>query len=168
MNLINILLATVLGINGGFYDFSFTTLEGRKVSMSEFKGKKVLIFNSASKCGYTPQLADFEKLYKENGGKLVVIGFPSNEFNQEHKESDKIGEVCYGKYSVSFIMAEKVSVNGNDAHPLFKWLTSQPNNDFTGAIKWNFEKFLVDEKGNLIRRWRSGTSPLSPEVKAAI
>ena len=160
MNLFSILFASILTIQGGFYDFSFTTLEGRTVNMAEFKGKKVLIFNSASKCGYTPQLGEFEQLSKKYGSKLVIIGFPSNEFMQEHKESEKIGEVCYGKYQVTFIMAEKVQVNGNEAHPLFKWLTTQENKNFTGSIKWNFEKFLVDEKGTLIHRWRSGVSPL--------
>jgi glutathione peroxidase len=168
MNLISILFATVIGIQGGFYDFSFKTLEGRTVNMAEFKGKKVLIFNSASKCGYTPQLGEFEQLSKKYGSKLVIIGFPSNEFMQEHKESEKIGEVCYGKYQVTFIMAERVQVNGNEAHPLFKWLTSQQNKDFTGAIKWNFEKFLVDEKGTLIHRWRSSVSPLGSEITSAL
>jgi glutathione peroxidase len=168
MNLISILIATVIGFQGGFYDFSFKTLEGRTVNMAEFKGKKVLIFNSASKCGYTPQLGEFEQLSKKYGSKLVIIGFPSNEFMQEHKESEKIGEVCYGKYQVTFIMAERVQVNGNEAHPLFKWLTSQQNKDFTGAIKWNFEKFLVDEKGTLIHRWRSSVSPLGSEITSAL
>jgi glutathione peroxidase len=168
MNLFTILFASIMGIQGGFYDFSFKTLEGRTVNMSEFKGKKVLIFNSASKCGYTPQLGEFEQLSKKYGSKLVIIGFPSNEFMQEHKESEKIGEVCYGKYQVTFIMADRVQVNGNEAHPLFKWLTAQENKDFTGAIKWNFEKFLVDEKGNLVRRWRSSVSPLSAEITSAL
>ncbi len=168
MNLFTILFASIMGIQGGFYDFSFKTLEGRTVNMSEFKGKKVLIFNSASKCGYTPQLGEFEQLSKKYGSKLVIIGFPSNEFMQEHKESEKIGEVCYGKYQVTFIMAERVQVNGNDAHPLFQWLTAQENKDFTGAIKWNFEKFLVDEKGNLVRRWRSSVSPLAAEITSAL
>jgi glutathione peroxidase len=168
MNLFTILFASIMGIQGGFYDFSFKTLEGRTVNMSEFKGKKVLIFNSASKCGYTPQLGEFEQLSKKYGSKLVIIGFPSNEFMQEHKESEKIGEVCYGKYQVTFIMAERVQVNGNDAHPLFQWLTAQQNKDFTGAIKWNFEKFLVDEKGNLVRRWRSSVSPLAAEITSAL
>jgi glutathione peroxidase len=168
MNLFSILFASILTIQGGFYDFSFTTLEGRTVNMAEFKGKKVLIFNSASKCGYTPQLGEFEQLSKKYGSKLVIIGFPSNEFMQEHKESEKIGEVCYGKYQVTFIMAEKVQVNGNEAHPLFKWLTTQENKNFTGSIKWNFEKFLVDEKGTLIHRWRSGVSPLASEITSAL
>lgn len=168
MNLLTVLLSLTLSMPGSFYDFSFKTLDGREVKMTDFKGKKVLIFNSASMCGYTGQLAEFEKLFKENNGKLVVIGFPSNDFMQEHKEDNKIGEVCYGKYNVTFIMAEKVKVKGNEAHPLFKWLTETQNKDFTGPIKWNFEKFLVDENGTLVHRWRSNVSPVSPEVTSSL
>jgi len=168
MNLLTVLLSLTLSMPGSVYDFSFKTLDGREVKMTDFKGKKVLIFNSASMCGYTGQLAEFEKLFKENNGKLVVIGFPSNDFMQEHKEDTKIGEVCYGKYNVTFIMAEKVKVKGNEAHPLFKWLTETQNKDFTGPIKWNFEKFLVDENGTLVHRWRSNVSPVSPEVTSSL
>lgn len=169
MNLLTILLSLTLSMPpAGIYDFSFKTLDGKEVKMSDFKGKKILIFNSASMCGYTPQLAEFEELNKKYAGKLVVIGFPSNDFMQEHKEEAKIGEVCYGKYNVSFIMADKVKVKGEDASPIFKWLTTQENKDFTGSIKWNFEKFLVDENGKLVRRWRSSVTPTSTEVTSAL
>jgi len=153
---------------GTVYDFSFQTLEGKEIKMSDFKGKKILIFNSASKCGYTPQLAEFEALHKKFGDKLVIVGFPSNEFMQEHKEKAEIGEVCYGKYSVTFPMADKVKLKGEGADPLFKWLTEQPNPDFTGAIKWNFEKFLIDENGKLVHRWRSNVSPSSAEITSKL
>jgi glutathione peroxidase len=168
MNLIAFLFAMVFPTSDGIYDFSFTTLEGREVKMSEFKGRKILIFNSASMCGYTGQLAQFEELNKKYSGKLVVIGFPSNDFMQEHKDKTKVGEVCYGKYNVTFIMAEPVKVKGKEAHPIFKWLTQQDNPDFKGDINWNFEKFLIDENGKLIRRWRSKTSPTSAEITSAL
>lgn len=169
MNWLSILLAiTTFTTSPSIYDYSFKTLEGKEVKMANFKGKKILIFNSASMCGYTGQLADFEVLNKKYGKKLVIIGFPSNDFMQEKKESSEIGEVCYGKYNVTFTMAEKVKVKGSDASPIFQWLTSQPNPDFTGAIKWNFEKFLIDENGKLIHRWRSNTSPVSEEVTSSL
>lgn len=172
MNLLATLLVSLslhlAAPTGNIYDFSFKTLDGKEVKMADFKGKKILIFNSASMCGYTPQLADFEAIHKKYGDKLVIIGFPSNDFMQEHKEGTEIGEVCYGKYHVTFLMADRVKVKGENASPLFQWLTGQPNPDFTGAIKWNFEKFLIDEKGNLVHRWRSNVSPASPEVTAAL
>lgn len=169
MNFLSILLAiTTFASAPSFYDFSFKTLEGKEIKMSAFKGKKVLIFNSASMCGFTGQLADFEVLHKKYGDKLVIIGFPSNDFMQEHKDKEAIGSVCYGKYNVSFYMSEVVKVKGEGASPLFKWLTSEENPDFTGNIKWNFEKFLVDEKGKLVHRWRSKTSPVDAEVTAAL
>lgn len=169
MNLLSILLAfTTLTHTSSIYDFSFKTLEGKEIKMSEFKGKKILIFNSASMCGYTPQLAQFEELHKKYADKLVIIGFPSNEFMQEKKEKAEIGKVCYGQYKVTFIMSDVVKLNGEGAAPLFKWLTSQENPDFTGGIKWNFEKFLIDEKGKLIHRWRSKTSPTSSDVTSSL
>lgn len=166
--LFSIALHTTAPTAGSIYDFSFTTLEGKEVKMADFKGKKILIFNSASMCGYTPQLTDFEAIHKKYGEKLVIIGFPSNDFMQEHKEGAKIGEVCYGKYNVTFIMGDRVKVKGEGISPIFDWLTSQPNPDFTGPIKWNFEKFLIDENGKLVHRWRSNVSPASPEVTAQL
>lgn len=169
MNLLSILLAiTTLTSTPSIYDYSFKTLDGQEVKMSQFKGKKILIFNSASMCGYTPQLADFETLHKQYGDKLVIIGFPSNEFLQEKKDKSEIGEVCYGKYHVTFTMADKVKVNGDGADPIFKWLTTQENPDFTGDIKWNFEKFLIDENGKLVHRWRTKISPTSDQITASL
>lgn len=152
----------------GIYGYQFNTLEGKPQSMETFKGKKILIFNSASMCGYTKQLDDFEALNKKYGDKLVIIGFPSNDFMQEKKTTEDIGAVCYGKYNVTFTMAERVKVKGTSAHPIFRWLVSQPNPDFSGEIKWNFEKFLINEDGKLIRRWKSGISPLAEEVVSAL
>lgn len=147
------------------YDFSFTTLEGQSVSFSKFRGKKVLIVNTASRCGYTPQYADLQELHEQYKDKVVVVGFPANNFGaQEPGTNDQIKEFCQKNYGVSFYMSQKVSVKGEDMAPLFRWLTTQPNPDFTGDIKWNFEKFLLDENGRLIRRFRSGVNPQDKDV----
>jgi glutathione peroxidase len=150
----------------GFYDFSFKTLEGKEISMSQFKGKKVLIVNTASKCGYTPQYAELEKLNDTYGKKgLVIIGFPANDFmGQEPGSNSEIKDFCQKNYGVSFLMSEKITVKGPKTPELFKWLMEQPNPDFTGKINWNFEKFLIDENGKLIHRFRSGVKPLAPEL----
>ncbi len=143
------------------YDFSFTSIDGKKIELSEFKGKKILIVNTASKCGFTKQYKDLQDLHNSYGEGLVIIGFPANNFgNQEPGANEEIKEFCQENYGVSFLMAEKVEVKGDKINPLFKFLTEQPNPDFTGEIKWNFEKFLVDENGKLIHRYRSQISPM--------
>lgn len=149
------------------YGFSFTTLSGEKKSFADYKGKKILIVNTASMCGYTPQYGDLEKLYEMKKDRLVIVAFPSNSFMQEHGKNEKIGEVCE-KFSVSFPVSQPVEVRGNNIDPVFKWLTEQPNLDFTGNIKWNFEKFLVDEQGKLIHRYRSATTPLDENITGVI
>ena len=147
------------------YDFKFTTLEGQEVKMSDFKGKKILIVNTASKCGFTKQYKDLEELHKTYGNKLVIIGFPANNFGQQEPGSNaQIQEFCEQNYGVDFLMAEKVDVKGDQISPLFKYLTAQENPDFKGDIKWNFEKFLIDENGKLVHRFRSATNPLDPAI----
>ncbi|MCX7769286.1 MAG: glutathione peroxidase [Flavobacteriales bacterium] len=147
------------------YDFSFTTLDGQTVPFSKFRGKKVLIVNTASRCGYTPQYADLQELHEKYKDKVVIVGFPANNFGaQEPGTNDQIKEFCQKNYGVTFYMSQKVSVKGDDMAPLFRWLTTQPNPDFTGDIKWNFEKFLLDENGRLIRRFRSGVNPLDKDI----
>lgn len=137
--------------------------------LSSYKGRKILIVNTASKCGYTPQYAELEALSKKYKGKVTVIAFPANNFlHQEPGTNQEIKTFCTKKYGVTFPVAAKVSVKGDDIHPLFQWLISQPNPDFTGNIKWNFEKFLIDENGKLIRRYRSGTKPMDPEIINAL
>ncbi|MCX7649029.1 MAG: glutathione peroxidase [Flavobacteriales bacterium] len=151
------------------YDFSFTTLDGKTIPFSQFRGKKVLIVNTASRCGYTPQYADLQELHEARKDKLVIVGFPANNFGaQEPGTNDQIKEFCEKNYGVTFYMSRKVSVKGADMDPLFKWLTTASNPDFTGDIKWNFEKFLIDEKGQLIRRFRSGVKPDSKELLSAL
>jgi glutathione peroxidase len=133
--------------------------------MSDFKGKKILIVNTASKCGFTKQYKDLEELHKTYGNKLVIIGFPANNFGQQEPGSNaQIQEFCEQNYGVDFLMAEKVDVKGDQISPLFKYLTAQENPDFKGDIKWNFEKFLIDENGKLVHRFRSATNPLDPAI----
>jgi glutathione peroxidase len=148
------------------YDFSFKTLDGKVVKLSTFKGKKILIVNTASKCGYTVQYSDLEKLHQQYGKNVVLIGFPQGNFGgQELGTNAEIKQFCTGgKYNTSFLLAEKSSVKGDDISPLFKYLTTQANPDFTGDIKWNFEKFLINEKGQLVHRYRSAVKPLDPAI----
>lgn len=147
------------------HDFSFTTIEGKEVKLAEFKGKKLLLVNTASKCGFTPQYKELEQLHQQYGKNLVIIGFPANNFgNQEPGSNEDIAAFCEQNYGVTFLIAEKVDVKGENIHPLFKFLTEQPNPDFTGDINWNFEKFLVDENGKLLHRYRSKIKPLDPII----
>jgi glutathione peroxidase len=151
------------------YDFHATTIDGQRADFSAYKGKKLLIVNTASECGYTPQYAGLQKLYEAYGDRLVVIAFPANNFGgQEPGTNAQIVEFCTKTYHVTFPIMSKVSVKGEDMDPIFKWLTTASNPDFTGDIKWNFEKFLLDENGHLIRRFRSKTEPMSEELVKAI
>lgn len=156
-----LLFATATSI----HTFDFKTIDGKTMSFSDFKGKKILIVNTASKCGYTSQYEDLEALYKQYNSKLVIVGFPANNFGgQEPGSNSDINNFCKKNYGVTFIMASKVSVKGSDMDPIFQWLTSQSNPDFTGDIRWNFEKFLLDENGKLIHRFRSGTNPTDKKL----
>jgi len=147
------------------HDFNIKTIDGKGLSLKKFKGKKILIVNTASKCGYTPQYEDLQKLSQQYKGKLVVIGFPANNFKDQDPGTNlQIKEFCKQNYGVTFPLAEKVSVTGDDMAALFKYLTLADNPDFTGEIKWNFEKFLIDENGKLLHRFRSNVKPLSAEI----
>ncbi len=151
------------------YDFTPISIDGKAVDLSQYKGKKILVINTASECGFTYQYEDLQKLYEKYKDKLVVIGFPANNFgHQEPGSNAEIKNFCSGKYNVTFPMMSKVSVKGDDIDPLFKWLTEQTNPDFTGDIKWNFEKFLIDENGKLVHRFRSRSKPFSEEIVNAI
>jgi glutathione peroxidase len=151
------------------YQFKLKTIDGQDFSLAKYKGKKILVVNTASKCGYTPQYADLQKLADLYKDKVVVVGFPENNFaGQEPGTNAEIKSFCTGKYSVTFPLSEKVSVKGDDIAPLFKYLTEAPNPDFTGEVKWNFEKFLLDENGKLIHRYRSAVKPLDPSITNAL
>lgn len=147
------------------HEFTFTTLDGNQQSFSDFKGKKILIVNTASECGYTPQYKALQQVHEKYADKLVIIGFPANNFGkQEPGTNDEIATFCEKNYGVTFLMAAKVSVKGDDIDPIFKWLIEQKNKSFDGEIRWNFEKFLLDEAGSLIARFRSGVEPDSSEI----
>ncbi len=144
-----------------FYDFSATSIDGKEISMSDYKGKVVLVVNVASKCGFTPQYEGLQALYNkyEKDG-LVILGFPSNQFaNQEPASDEDIKEFCTLNYGVSFPMFSKIDVNGNNTHPLYGFLKSQQSGFPGDAIKWNFTKFIVDKEGNVVKRVSSSTKP---------
>ena len=149
------------------YDFKVPGLTGGTIDFSKFKGKKILIVNTASKCGNTPQYADLEKLYEKYKNKLVIVGFPANNFGgQEPGTNSEINEFCKKNYGVSFPMAAKVSVKGEDMDPLFKYLVDQARDMGVQepVIKWNFTKFLIDEHGKLIAVIDNRVNPMSEEV----
>jgi len=144
-----------------FYDFEAISLQGKKVSMEIFKGKTVLVVNTASKCGLTPQYEGLEKLYKTYKDKgLVILGFPCNQFaNQEPGDESSISEGCLINYGVSFPMFAKVDVNGETAHPLFQYLKKELKGTFGNRVKWNFTKFLIDSEGKPLKRFSPYTKP---------
>jgi glutathione peroxidase len=152
------------------YDFKVEALEGGTIDFSAFKGKKILIVNTASKCGLTPQYEGLQKLYDTYKDKLVIVGFPANNFGgQEPGTNTEIKEFCKQNYGVSFPMAAKVSVKGEDMAPIYKWLCSKAENGVLDAeIKWNFGKFLLDEKGNLINYFPSKVIPMSEEITSKL
>lgn len=143
------------------YDFTAESMDGTSQAFSDYKDKVLLIVNTASKCGFTPQFEGLEELYqqyKEQG--LVVIGFPCNQFgSQDPGTNDEIGAFCQKNYGVSFPMMAKVDVNGADAHPIFTWLKDQKGGLLTDGIKWNFTKFLIDSSGQVIDRYAPTTKP---------
>ncbi len=147
------------------HDFTINTIDGEKLELSSLKGKKLLIVNTASECGFTPQYMELQKVHEKYGDKLVVIGFPANNFGgQEPGTNSEIKSFCQKNYGVSFLLSEKVSVKGSNINPLFDWMNHQEHNGFKGDIMWNFEKYLVDENGNLIDRFRSMTKPDSDKI----
>jgi glutathione peroxidase len=149
------------------YDFKVPGLDGNTIDLAKYKGKKILIVNTASKCGYTPQYADLEKLYLKYQDKLVIIGFPANNFHQQEPGSNaEISEFCTKNYGVTFPMAEKVSVVGDSIAPLFKYLTDEAHNLGVAdpVIGWNFTKFLVDENGKLIAVFPSKVKPMDDQI----
>lgn len=150
-----------------FYDFTVKTIDGEDLSLSTFKGKKVLVVNVASKCGFTPQYAKLEELYKKYGkDNFVIIGFPANNFlSQEPGSNEEIKEFCTLNYGVTFPMMAKISVKGKDIAPLYKWLTEKSENGVENAkVGWNFHKFLIDENGKWVASYGSTTDPLSEKI----
>ncbi len=155
------------------YDFEALQINGKPVALKQFEGKAMLIVNTASACGFTPQFAGLEELHKTYGDKgLVVLGFPCNQFGaQDAGANAEIAEFCQMNYGVSFTMMEKINVNGSDAHPLYQWLTKEaPGILGTQAIKWNFTKFLVGKGGEVIGRYAPTDTPksMAKDIEAAL
>lgn len=151
----------------GFYDFTVKTLNGTDYSLSQLKGKKVLVVNTASKCGLTPQYEDLQKLYEKYGDeKFVIVGFPANDFlKQEPGTNEEIKQFCSINYGVTFPMMSKISVKGDEIHPLYKWLTSKKLNGFEDSkVKWNFQKYMIDENGNLVGVVDPKDKPFSNQI----
>ena len=152
----SIILFSSMNLNAqdtNFYSFTVKTIDGEEISLAQFKGKKVLVVNVASKCGHTPQYEDLQKLYEEYGGDdFTIIGFPANNFlRQEPGTNEEIKEFCTINYGVTFPMMAKISVKGKDIHPLYEWLTKEENNGVMDAkVSWNFQKFMIDENGELV------------------
>ncbi len=145
----------------GFYDFTMNRIDGTAVDFSQYKGRKVLLVNTASECGYTPQYEDLQNLHETHGDKVVVLGFPANNFGgQEPGSNDNIAQFCQVNYGVSFPLFEKISVAGSDRHELYQWLEQenghQPN--------WNFCKYLVDEQGKVLAFFPSSVNPMEEAI----
>lgn len=159
---------TVTNAQKSFYDFEMKNIEGKNVKLSTFKNKVVLVVNTASKCGLTPQYEGLEDLYKTfNNKEFTILGFPCNQFlGQEPGTSEEILYFCTNKYNITFPMFEKIEVNGDNAHPLYVFLKLQQPIDGKNDIRWNFEKFLIDKKGNVVKRYSPKTKPA--DIKADI
>lgn len=146
-----------------FYDLTAMSLSGKPISMDQYRGKVVIVVNTASKCGFTPQLEGLEALYEKYADQgLVILGFPCNQFaNQEPGSEEQIAQGCVLNYGVTFQMFSKIDVNGDNTHPVYQWLKSQPKGRGTmgNAIKWNFTKFLLDREGNVVGRYGSIVTP---------
>ena len=160
-----------LAAQKNFHSFKVETLEGEPFDLSSLKGKKVLVVNTASKCGLTPQYEGLQALYEKYGGDdFTIIGFPANNFmNQEPGTHEEIREFCSENYGVSFPMMEKISVKGDDMHPVYQWLTQESENGLMDSkISWNFQKYLIDEEGNLVKMFSPRTKPGDEEIIAWI
>ena len=156
-------------MNNQFYTLSAKSLQGKEVRMQEYAGKPMIIVNTASKCGFTPQYKGLEELYrkyKEQG--LVILGFPCNQFgHQEPGDERSIAEGCLINYGVTFPMFSKIEVNGGNAHPIYQYLLSLNHDNLGGAIQWNFTKFLIDQEGNVVKRYEPSFEPeaIGPDIE---
>ncbi|MFZ4769140.1 MAG: glutathione peroxidase [Ferruginibacter sp.] len=155
-----------LSVSNKIYDFKVESLDKGTINFADFKGKKILIVNTASECGYTPQYKELQALYEKFKGKVVIVGFPANNFGgQEPGTALEIKTFCEKNYGVTFPMAAKISVKGDDMAPIYKWLTSKAANGVLDAeIGWNFNKFLIDENGVMIDHFPSKVKPMSEEI----
>ena len=153
-----------------FYELDLKNIDGESINFNSFKGKFVLFVNVASKCGFTPQYKALEELYNEFKDKLIVVGVPCNQFGgQEPKDESEIKEFCSTNYGVSFLLTEKIDVRGGNKHPLYQWLTQKDTNGISNSnVKWNFQKYLVSDSGELINYFYSTTSPKSSKITSIL
>jgi len=162
------ILIISLSVNAqSFYDLKATDINGDEFDFSNLKGKKVLIVNTASKCGYTPQYEGLQQLFEQYGGEnFIIIGFPANNFmKQEPGSNEEIKSFCTKDYGVSFPMMAKISVKGDDMHPVYQWLTKKKNNGYSNSkVKWNFQKYFIDEEGNLVAVFPPKTKPMDSQI----
>jgi len=174
MNFLNLLLIplTIIQLNmnendlKSLYEIKINDISGNPIELNEFKDKYVLFVNVASKCGFTGQYEDLQKLHEEYKSKLVVVGLPCNQFGgQEPGQAHEISSFCQINYGVTFLLTEKIEVKGNGQHPIYKWLTDKTLNGVKNStVRWNFQKYLVDPSGKLVDYWYSITSPLSQKI----
>lgn len=161
---------TMATAQGSIYDYKVKTIDGKEIDFSQYKGKKLLIVNTASECGYTPQYADLQKLHEAHGDKVVILGFPCNDFGGQEPGSGKdIQTFCQKNYGVTFQMFEKVQVKGDGKAPIYQWLTDKNKNGWNDkSPAWNFSKYLINEKGELVKFYPSSASPMGKEILDAI
>ena len=162
-----ILMTAITTINAqSIHGFSVKGIDGKDIKMSSFKGKKILVVNTASKCGYTPQYEALEKVYEQYKDKLVIIGFPCNQFGgQEPGSNEEIVAFCKKNYGVTFPLADKIDVKGENTAAIYQWLTQKSKNGVVDAtISWNFNKFLLDENGKMIAYYPSNVKPDSQDI----
>lgn len=170
----NFLFLSILSfmLSTNFYEnnFQINDIEGNNINTQDWKGKKVLLVNVASKCGYTPQYKDLQALHEKYGEKLTIIGFPCNQFlSQEPGSAEEIKSFCTKNYGVTFTITEKIEVKGKNQHPIYKWLTEKSQNGVEDSkVKWNFQKYLLDENGNLIKHFDPGVNPLDEEITSLL
>lgn len=162
------LAMTTLQVNAqkSIYDYSFKDIDGKETALSSFKGKKIMFVNVASKCGFTPQYAELQQVHEKYGDKVVIIGFPCDQFGgQEPGTEDEIQSFCQKNYGVEFLMASKIEVKGKDQHPIYAWLTSEELNGVESSkVMWNFQKYVVDENGKYLEHFKSGVNPTDAEI----
>lgn len=161
---------TIMQPKTSIYTIAINNLNGDPINLADYKGKKILFVNVASECGFTPQYKDLQELHKTYGEKLVVIGLPCNQFGeQEPGNASEIQDFCSKNYGVEFLITEKIDVKGANQHPLYAWLTNKDlNGSKSSTVKWNFQKYLVDEQGNFIDFYYSITNPLATEITSKI
>ena len=148
------------------YEIEIKSIDSKSIDLSDYRGKKILFVNVASKCGFTPQYADLQKLHEQYGDQLVIIGVPCNQFmNQEPGTNEQIAKFCQKNYGVSFLITQKVDVKGDNQHPLYKWLTSKSENGTSDSkVKWNFQKYLINETGQLQEIFAPNVKPMDSKI----